>query len=596
MRAFATMIDVVSEPAQAEKLPLRVKMSYGAPSFAGAGMAIPIAIHLTIFYSDVILVPLGIIAIVKALARAMDALTDPLMGWITDSTRSRWGRRRPWILIGAPLAALSFFLMFSPPAELSGMNAAAWFATTYVCYYIFHTVYIIPHYGLGPELTLDYNERSLLFGIREGFVVLGTLVAAVAPPLFIAYTGGEREGYSGFAALLAALLVLLYVNLVVQVRERADFIARPPNPLVPGLRRVMRNRAFRILLLVYLTSSISGAIPGLMMPYFVKYVLQPENPNIWLAVYLATYFGAGFLFLPMWVLLARRFEKKPVWLVSFFPSITGSLLLFTMGEGDILPTFLVLLWAGSAFGAGLFLGPAMQADVIDYDELYTGRRREAQFGALWSIMTKFMVIPSMSVPLAVLATVGYVPNLPQTEEVQFAIRAIFGLTPATTALLAFLIALLYPISRRVHQQIWEGIERHKRGEYATDPITGHRLPPMQDRNIGEDEGWFLDHFSMGELRLAASGGPAALRRRILLLQLASVFVLGWALLALVGEVSVDQDPGILAVIHVVIAGIALASLFFHFVRWRALGRLNTVTSADISAHRQMNQMLMEGGA
>ena len=590
------MIDVVSEPAQAEKLPLRVKLSYGSPSFAGAGMAIPIAIHLTIFYSDVILVPLGIIAIVKALARAMDALTDPLMGWITDSTRSRWGRRRPWILIGAPLAALSFFLMFSPPADISGMNAAAWFATTYVCYYIFHTVYIIPHYGLGPELTLDYNERSLLFGIREGFVVLGTLVAAVAPPLFIAYTGGERQGYSGFAALLAALLVLLYINLVVQVRERADFIARPPNPLVPGLRRVMRNRAFRILLLVYLTSSISGAIPGLMMPYFVKYVLQPEDPNIWLAVYLATYFGAGFLFLPMWVFLARRFEKKPVWLASFFPSITGSLLLFTMGEGDILPTFLVLLWAGSAFGAGLFLGPAMQADVIDYDELYTGRRREAQFGALWSIMTKFMVIPSMSVPLAVLATVGYVPNVPQTEEVQFAIRAIFGLTPATTAFLAFLIALLYPISRRVHQQIWEGIERHKRGEYATDPITGHRLPPMQDRSIGEDEGWFLDHFSMGELRLAASRGPAALRRRILLLQLASVFVLGWALLALVGEVSVDQDPGILAVIHVVIAGIALASLFFHFVRWRALGRLNTLTSADISAHRQMNQMLMEGGA
>ena len=595
-RVFARIIDGVSDTAQTEKLPLRVKLSYGAPSFAGAGMAIPIAIHLTIFYSDVILVPLGIIAIVKALARALDALTDPVMGWITDSTRTRWGRRRPWILIGAPLAALSFYLMFSPPAELSGMNAAAWFATTYVCYYIFHTVYIIPHYGLGPELTLDYNERSLLFGIREGFVVLGTLVAAVAPPLFIAYTGGEREGYSGFAALLAALLILLYVNLVVQVRERADFAARPPNPLIPGLRRVMRNRAFRILLLVYLTSSISGAIPGLMMPYFTKYVLQPEDPNLWLAIYLATYFGAGFLFLPMWVFLARRFEKKPVWLASFFPSITGSLLLFTMGEGDILPTFLVLLWAGSAFGAGLFLGPAMQADVIDYDELYTGRRREAQFGALWSIMTKFMVIPSMSVPLAVLATVGYAPNVPQTEEVQFAIRAIFGLTPATTASLAFLIALLYPISRRVHRQIWEGIECHKRGEYATDPITGHRLPPMQDRNIGEEEGWFLDHFSMGELRLVASRGADALRRRILLLQLGSLFVLGWALLALVGEVSVDQDPGILAVIHLVIAGIAVASLVFHFVRWRAAGKLSAMTSAHITAHRQMNQMLMEGGA
>ena len=174
----------------AEKLPLRVKLSYGAPSFAGAGMAIPIAIHLTIFYSDTILVPLGLIALVKAIARAMDALTDPFMGWLTDSTRSRWGRRRPWILFGAPAAALSFYLMFTPPDDLAGGNAAAWFAATYICYYLFHTVYIIPHNGLGPELTLDYNERSSLFGIREAFVVLGTLVAAVAPPIFIQALGG----------------------------------------------------------------------------------------------------------------------------------------------------------------------------------------------------------------------------------------------------------------------------------------------------------------------------------------------------------------------------------------------------------------------
>ena len=88
-------------------------------------MAIPIAIHLTIFYSDTILVPLGLIALVKAIARAMDALTDPVMGWLTDSTRTRWGRRRPWLMFGAPAAALSFYLMFTPPEGVAGANAAA---------------------------------------------------------------------------------------------------------------------------------------------------------------------------------------------------------------------------------------------------------------------------------------------------------------------------------------------------------------------------------------------------------------------------------------------------------------------------------------
>ncbi len=575
----------------AEKLPLRVKLSYGAPSFAGAGMAIPIAIHLTIFYSDTILVPLGLIALVKAIARAMDALTDPFMGWLTDSTRSRWGRRRPWILFGAPAAALSFYLMFTPPEDLSGGNAAAWFAATYICYYLFHTVYIIPHYGLGPELTLDYNERTSLFGIREGFVVLGTLVAAVAPPIFIQALGGERAGYSGFAALLGALLVGLYLNLVMQIRERPDFAARAPNPLVPGLRRVFRNKAFRILLAVYLTSATTGAIPGLMMPYFTKYVLQPENPDTWLAIFLAVYFGSGFLFLPVWIWLARRFEKKPVWLASFIPSITGSGALFFMGPGDIWPTFFILIWAGAAFGAGLFLGPAMQADVIDYDELYTGKRREAQYGALWSIMQKFVVIPSMSIPLAVLATVGYLPNVPQTEEVQLAIRAIFGLGPATTASLALIIGLAYPISRKVHEQIWAGIEKLKRGDSAVDPISGHRIPPYSERHEDEEQGWYLDHYTDGELRLAMTRGISALKRRVLMLQFASIAVFVFSVLAVTDEVQLHSEPGIMAVLYVVAAGLGLSASLFHFIRYRAVNALAELPEASLEAHIRINQLL-----
>jgi GPH family glycoside/pentoside/hexuronide:cation symporter len=581
----------MSESAAAEKLPLRVKLSYGAPSFAGAGMAIPIAIHLTIFYSDVILVPLGLIALVKALARALDALTDPVMGWLTDSTRTRWGRRRPWILFGAPAAALAFYLMFTPPEDISGANATAWFAATYVCYYLFHTVYIIPHNGLGPELTLDYNERSMLFGIREAFVVLGTLAAAVAPPLFIQAMGGAREGYSGFAALLAVLLAALYVNLVLQIRERPDFGARAPNPLVPGLRRVFRNKAFRILLIVYLTGAITGAIPGLMMPYFTKYVLQPENPDAWLAIFLAAYFGSGFLVLPIWIWLARRFEKKPVWLASFVPGITGSTALFFMGPGDIWPTFFVLIWAGAAFGAGLFLGPAMQADVIDYDELYTGKRREAQYGALWSIMQKFVVIPSMSVPLAILASVGYLPNVPQTETVQFTISAIFGLGPATTASIALILGFMYPISRRVHQKIWDGIEQLKRGEAAIDPISGHRIPPLSERHEDEDQGWYLDHYTTGELKLVLASGLAALRRRILLLQLAAIVVLVFSVLALLGEVQLDAKPGIMAVLYVVSAGVGLAMFLFHLIRWRAVSRLTNLDRDTLEGHIRINRLL-----
>lgn len=577
-------------------LSLWTKISYGAPSFAGAAMAIPIGIHLTIFYSDTILVPLGLIALVKAVARALDAITDPIMGWLSDRTRSRWGRRRPWMALGAPLASICFYFMFTPPEQLSGLDAAAWFAVTYTLYYLFHTVYIIPHYGLGPELTLDYHERSMLFGIREGFVVAGTLTAAVLPPILISVFGGERAAYMSFSVIFGCLLSLLYFNLVWQVSERPEFSRRPSNPLIPGIRRVMRNRVFRLLLTVYLVGSITGAIPGLMMPYFTKYVLQPEDPNLWLAIFLAIYFGSGFLALPVWVWAARRFEKKPVWLVGFLPGIAGSLLLFTLGEGDIIPAAIILAVSGSGFSAGLFLGPSMQADVIDYDELHTGKRREAQFGSLWSIMTKFMIIPSMSIPLAILASVGYVPNIVQSETVQLTIRLIFCLGPASTASIALLIACFYPINKHIHERIQAGIEEHKKGNDVVDPITGHWLKPPSKRGIDEEKGWQLDHFGLGELEILVGRGQAAVRNRISMLCLISLFFLAGFVTLLVGEIDFQAEPGLLAVLYVVGFGVSLTAVVYHGVRLRQSFDLGEFDLMTVRQHIKITRQMLDGSS
>ncbi len=583
-----------------EKVPLRTKLAFGAPSFAGAGMAIPIVIHLTIFYSDVVLVPLGFIALVKAVARAFDALTDPLMGWLTDHTRSRWGRRRPWMIVGAPLAGLAFWMLFSPPETLSPSSAAWWLAVSYTLYYLFHTLYEVPHGGLGPELTLDYHERNALFGWRVPFIVAGTLGAAILPPFLIDLTGGQRSGYALFSAVFAILLSLLYLNLVVTVRERPGFANREANPLVPGVRRVMRNRAFRVLLGVYVASSVTGAIPGLMMPYFTKYVLQPENPDRWLAIFLGIYFGSGFLALPIWMALARRYGKKFAWLCSFVPGITGSLALyFLLGPGDLMLAAGILVWTGSAFSAGMFLGPSMQADVIDYDELYSGKRREAQYNGLWSVMTKFTVIPSMAVPLAILAAYGYEPNVEQTQVVKDWIRGIFGLAPAITSGLAFILAMRFPITRAIHRRIWDGIRAHARGEDAIDPLTGQTLPPPADRGLPESTGWFLDHFSPKELRSMLARGPGTLLRSTLAAMGVSLVATIAAVVSTLYEANdLTRDPGILAVLSVVVAGFAFSATCFHVFRVRAALAIRGAPIADeqIRAHLAFIDFVKRGSS
>jgi len=578
--------------SNSEKLPLGRKILYGAPSVAGAAMAIPVAIHVNPFYSDTVLVPLAWVALAAALARVLDAIVDPFAGWLSDHTHTRWGRRRPWIFVAAPIAACVFVALFSPPTWLSQQGAAVWFGATLMSFFILNMLYGLPHAALGPELTLDYHERSSLFSWREGFALVGTLVAAVVPGILINVLGDERRAYADMAIAYGLLMVTLYWLLVFRVRERPGFVERKSNPLVPGVRRSLRNRPFVVLFACYVVASIPGAIPGLLMPYFSRYVLNPpplppEAAQSWLSIFLATYFLSGLLLLPLWLALAKRIGKLKTWLATFVIGVTGGLALFLLGPGDNVACLFVIAWAGSSFGAGLFLPPAIQADVIDYDELHSGKRREAQYLSLWGLVPKFIVIPSASLPLALLAWLGYQPNVAQSPDVVLAIRVIFALTPAAFSIGAFFIARRFPIDEVVHRAILAGIAAHRRGEIATDPLTQQRLAPPGERSVDEDTGWFLDYFSVGELRrVIRRGARGALGDVLRVAAIAIAIAIGLALWVAHEIAATGGAPGPLAVIAIVSAGFALTVFVFHLSRIAPALKLRraNVSVATVRAH------------
>jgi GPH family glycoside/pentoside/hexuronide:cation symporter len=566
-------------------------------------MGVPIAIAMTKFYSDNVGVALGFIALGQAISRAFDAISDPLMGWVSDRTRTRWGRRRPWMAIGAPLAAVFFVMLFSPPEDISPIAGAVWFTTAIFMFFVLNTIYGIPHYGLGPELTNDYHDRTSLYAWRDASSILGTIIAAATPSIAMGVLRArgvdakvaEREIYFWFSIAMATLLVTLYWWLVYRVRENPSFSKRAPNPLVPGVRRVLRNRPFRILLACYLVSSITAAIPGIFLPYYLQYVLGVGNWFEQLGPLLIAYFGSALLSVPVWLRIARRFEKRDVWFWHYAIGGCASLALYFLpllvtGDAAIGPLYLVLIWAGAGFGCGTFLPPAMQADVIDYDELYTGKRREAQYGALWGIATKFAVIPGASIPLAVLASVGFVPNAVQTDTVVQTIRAIDGLLPAAMAFTAMYVSARFPITEKIHRAIVAGVDAHGRGESVVDPLTGKLLPPPNDRGLDEDTGWFLDHFSPRELRRALAGGWGMLARDAGVALVVAIAVAGVA-----GGVAWSSfgglrgDPGAVAVVGVAVAGLAVAIACFHAIRvhaGRRAGRSGLVRE-EVTTHLEL---------
>ncbi|MDJ0866383.1 MAG: MFS transporter [Myxococcota bacterium] len=563
----------MSTPAASARLPRSLVLLFGAPGFAGAAMAIPIGVFMPRFYSDVVLVPLGAIAVATALARSLDALTDPAMGWLSDRTRSRWGRRKPYIALGVPLSALLFYALFAPPEGLAPGVAALWFAVSFGLFFLCTTIAEIPSAALGAELTPDYGERSRLFGVRSLFVAAGAITAALMPTVLGALgVPGERAIYRTMATLYGVVLVILTVGLLWRVPERAEYARRAPNPLVPGVRRALRNRPFRILLFSSIVYSIPAAVPAVLMPFFVQYVLQPADATAMTGLYLLLYLGAGLLFVPLWLALAQRRGKLFAYLAASALGIGTSVFYFFAGPGDLLYAGCIYFLSGTVSQVGTFLIPAMAADVIDYDELRTGKRREAQFTAFWALIPKFIAIPGYSVPLAVIAALGYVPNQPQSGEVLYAIRFMYSLFPAAFYVAAWLLLTRYPISERVHAEIRTGIAALDAGGAARDPLTGAEIPPRGAERVDEAEGWFLDHFSPGELRAALAG--SALVRRVV--GACAVSLGAFALLAAVawtGASNVDDPAPLTAVFSLVGAGLALTAAAFHAIRVRAARRL-----------------------
>ena len=434
------------EESTSGKLSWGVKLAYGGPGFAGAAMAIPIGIFMPVFYSDVVLAPLGMIALATAIARALDALTDPVVGWLSDKTRTRYGRRKPWILAGTPLAALFFWLLFSPPEGLDPSSAVLWFGTMFALFFLFQTIEGVPLAALGAELTPDYKERNSVFGVRALFIALGTMVAALVPAILTGQLGPghEREIFSGMSATYGIVWLVLMCIMLAAVSEHREYAERPTNPLVPGVRRALRNRPFAILLLSGVVGAIPGAVPAVLMPYFVRYVLQPEDPVVWIGTFLFLYLGTGLLFVPLWLWVAQKFGKLRAFISATCVGVSASLLYFFAGPGDLAWAGAVYFVSGTQAMAGTFLIPAMAADVIDYDELRTGLRREAQYTSFWSVIPKLVSIPGYSIPLALLAGVGYVPNEIQTAEVQFTISFLYSLFPAAFFVVALLIISRYP--------------------------------------------------------------------------------------------------------------------------------------------------------
>jgi glycoside/pentoside/hexuronide:cation symporter, GPH family len=450
---------------------LKTRLAYALPAFALAIIGIPVYVYIPKFYTDVVGIDIAVAGALLFGVRLFDAVTDPLMGTLSDRTRSRFGRRRPYMMVGSLLVAIALIFLFNPP-ETSIIWSTIWFAFWVYALFLFWTLVTVPYESLGPEITYDYDARTALFAWRDGFLIAGTLAAAASPALVqaIFQTGedaaGQRSQFFWISVIYAPLVVGMcwWCVRVISERDRV-----PSDSTAVGwrdLKTVFYNRPFMILLAAYTISAIGSNLPATLILYYVQYVLGSNQADLFLLLYFTT----GILLLPVWVRLAHRFGRKETWIASMAVNTGAFIGVFFLGPGDTAAYAVLVVISGIGFGATLALPSAIQADVIDYDELKTGRRREGQYIGLWSIAKKMAAAVGVGLGLAVLGAVGYTPNAVQTESVRLTLRILYALVPSVCNLLAIVIALYYPITNDIHGRIRAAIDRRQTGHVVTDPL------------------------------------------------------------------------------------------------------------------------------
>ena len=375
-------------------------------------------------------------------ARISDVITDPLVGALSDRTRSRFGRRKPWMAAGVPLMMVSAYQLFAPAGDVSSSYLLIWSMLLWFGW----TMINIPYYAWGAELSDDFDERTRITGWRQLFGFTGNisvlLVPVVAAQLF-GYGAVAREALVIIGGMTLVLLPLLVGITLWKLPERV-MVPTAPQPILQNLRVMRRNGSFLVLFAGFTLMSLGTTMIGALFMLFTTFAMDLERHA---QPILLAYFAVNIVGLPFWVWLSHRIGKREAWMTGTGVMALTTPLYLLLTPGDIVPFVLITAVIGFAGGNYLALSTSMKADVI---ELAARRSRDNVAGAymaVWSLGSKTTQALAVGIALPLLGLFGFDPRAENTPAEIDALRYTIALLPSVTYVLAIAIILRYPVSK-----------------------------------------------------------------------------------------------------------------------------------------------------
>ncbi len=465
---------------------------HGSVAMPLAVIGYPLAIYLPPFYASELGLPLAMVGLMIFLARLSDVITDPLIGSISDRWESPLGRRKIWLLLGMPLMMIGIVNIFMPDPPVDVWHLLIWTAVMYLGW----TMITLPYGAWGAELSPIYHQRSRVTAAREGYILVGLLLAAMVPAvvqhLGRRYEQGYTEGWlmesviwligtdgelgTGNAPILAALAWLMLILLPLTILLVTTTIAEPRNisrdqiPWRKGLRILKNNGPLKRMLLVLLIVITGEAFRSSLSYFFMDHIVQISD---YIGLMYLMYFGLGILAVPFWLALGRRIGKHRAFCMAMIVASIGSLGMLFLGPGDFVAFTILFAVKGTCFGAFQFLPLAMLADIVDVDTARSGEQRTGLIFALAGMTQKFSMAVGVGLSLGLLHLAQFEAGAANEEPQLLALKMYYVIAPVLFYMAAYMLAWRYPLTERRQARLRALINR--RNAARGRPFTGAEI-------------------------------------------------------------------------------------------------------------------------
>ncbi len=466
------------------KLTFKEKVAYGLGDISNGLAVSSVSVWYQYYLTDVVGLLVLLAGAAVMIGRLWDALTDPIMGWITDHTKSRWGKRLPYLLYGSVPYAVAYFMLWAVPEFSSQKQTFVYVTIALIVFNTCLTVIFVPYTSLTAAISNDYNERTSLTGYRMFCSQIAFLFGASLTPWLIdrveqseashsfnqyfgTWAGTARQGHMIVAALFGlvmviSILITFFGTTERDVDEKPDDGTNNKTPLSYAssiLEELMGNRPFLISVLILLLSNCAATLQAANLAYYIEYVLEMSEarPRI-----LLTIFSAAILSVPIWVGLAKRFGKTECYRFAmlFYVYVLCGMPFVGPGVGNWI--YLISAILGFAYAAALTLPWAIVPDVVEYDQLKTGLRREGLFYGGTTFAYKAATGIAFLISAFILWLAGYTANVAQSPMAGAAIRFLIGPAPAMLLIAAAILSIKYPLTAERHAKILKELAAKKK--------------------------------------------------------------------------------------------------------------------------------------